>query len=324
MAAHSVKIISVCSGIGGLDLGVHRALEGLGLRPQPVCYVEREGFGAATLVARMESEELGEAPVWSDLLTFPAEEFAGQVDLLVGGIPCQPHSLAGKQKGLADPRDLWPVYLDVADRLGVEWLLLENVQGFYRALPRVLADLAKGGWDAEWSSLRASDVGAPHRRRRVFLLAHRKRNGQQGESTGGAGSRIPHGDDADRRSTGVADAICEGLEGREEFGGNGHPEQQAAQRGGAVPHAFGHGVRKEQVGEQGGQHQAIPQFPPPRGVDFDYPDGLEPSVCRVADGVPTGLDGPFRTDRLKALGNSVVPQQAEAAFRELLLRFLEN
>lgn len=92
----------------------------------------------------------------------------------MGGIPCQPHSVAGSRRGMSDERNLWPDFWRITRQIGASALLIENVRGFLRSgLPVVLEDVAAAGWDAEWTCLRASDVGAPHRRERVFLLAWR-------------------------------------------------------------------------------------------------------------------------------------------------------
>ena len=105
MAVRSPRILSICTGAGGLDLGVKLACPAA----RTVCYVEREAFAVAELVAAMEAACLDEAPVWSDLGSFDGTAWRGRVDWLIGGIPCQPHSTASNQRrGADDERDLWP------------------------------------------------------------------------------------------------------------------------------------------------------------------------------------------------------------------------
>lgn len=170
--------VSICSGGGGLDRGVHAALVGAGHAPRCVMYCEREAFAAAHLVAEMEAGRLDPAPIWSDCTAVPAgvrehlRRLAGRHPLgLVGGIPCQPFSAAGKREGLEDERWIWPAVFDLIRDCGMGWCCVENVPGFVRAgLPVVAGDLASLGWSVEWSTLRASEVGAPHRRERVFIV----------------------------------------------------------------------------------------------------------------------------------------------------------
>ena len=135
-------------------------------------YVERDSYAAAALVARMEDASLDRAPVFDDLATFPGASFRGKVDCVLAGVPCQPFSVAGQQRGTEDERWLWPLAWRIVRDTGAWALVLENVRGFYGAgLRPVLRDLAESGWIAEWSNLRASDVGASHKRDRLFLVA---------------------------------------------------------------------------------------------------------------------------------------------------------
>ena len=155
-----------------LDEGLKFALEHRGFRARVVGYVERESYAATTLLARMEEQSVEPAPIWcGDMAEFPAEEFYGMVDFVVGGIPCQPFSVAGKQKRTEDARWLWPLMRDIAGRTGARGVAIENVGGFIHAgLEPVLNDFAESGWTAEWLHLRASEVGANHQRERIFLL----------------------------------------------------------------------------------------------------------------------------------------------------------
>ena len=163
--------LALCSGIGGIDLGLRMALGPGGYRT--VCHVEREAFAAAVLVARMEDKALDLAPIWDDLATFRGEPWRGVVDLVSAGFPCQPWSVAGKRKGTEDERWIWPSIVRIVREVEPALVFVENVPGLYRhGLREVLSDLAALGFDAEWTNLRASDVGAPHRRERLFVLAY--------------------------------------------------------------------------------------------------------------------------------------------------------
>ena len=208
MALPALDVLSVCAGYGGLDLALRLATGG---RARTVAYVEREAAAVGVLAARMADGGLDDAPVWDDLGTFDGRPWRGVVDLVAGGIPCQPFSVAGKRGGLADERWLWPAMRRVVGECGAPLLLVENVPGFARSgLAAVLADLAEDGWDAEWGLFSAAGVGLPHKRERLFLLAHR-----DGAGLGGVAERdrdpigagpLHVGDDPDGRDHPLAHA----------------------------------------------------------------------------------------------------------------------
>lgn len=163
--------LALCSGIGGLDLGLRLAI---GEQYRTVCHVERDAFAAADLVARMEEAALDLAPIWDDVATFGGEPWRGIVDLVSAGFPCQPWSVAGKRKGTEDQRWLWPDIARIIGEVEPGLVYLENVPGLLRhGLREVLSDLASLGFDAEWTDLSAAAIGAPHRRERIFVLAWR-------------------------------------------------------------------------------------------------------------------------------------------------------
>ncbi len=160
-------VLSLCAGIGGLDLGLR-----LACGARTVCYVEREAYACAVLVARMEEGALDAAPIWFDLLTFDGRPWAGAVDIVAAGFPCQPFSVAGAQLGVEDERWIWPDIARIVREVRPRYVFLENVPPLVKhGLGIVLADLAALGFDAEWGVFAASEVGAPHQRERIFILA---------------------------------------------------------------------------------------------------------------------------------------------------------
>ena len=167
--------VSLCSGYGGIDLGLRRTVRNL----RTIAYCEIEAFAIANLVAKMEAGQLDAAPVWSDLKTFPFGRLRGVVDILSGGYPCQPFSTAGERLGKDDPRHLWPWIRDGIVAMQPGWVFFENVDGHVSlGLRDVLADLASIGYLVEggsgaatWGLFSAEEVGAPHRRQRVFVMA---------------------------------------------------------------------------------------------------------------------------------------------------------
>lgn len=173
--------LSLFSGAGGGLLGTKL----LGWRA--VGYVERDGYCQAVLEARIRDGLLDPAPIFGDIRAFLrdgwADRYRGLVDVVTAGFPCQPFSVAGKRKACGDERNLWPETAEVLQRVQPAFALLENVPGLltarsadgHRYFGTVLGDLAALGFSAEWGVLGAADVGAPHLRKRLWILAYRER-----------------------------------------------------------------------------------------------------------------------------------------------------
>ena len=270
--------LALCAGAGGLELGLSLALPGY----RAVCWVERDAYAASSLVARMEEAALDDAPVWSDLAAFDGRPWRGAVDIVTAGWPCQPFSVSGKRRGSADERHLWPHVRRVLVETGAPLLFAENVPGHVSlGLDVVRADLQDLGYDVEAGLFSAAETGAPHERRRLFLLAHAHR-----QPIRKLARHILEGRQAD---------LC----GREASGGH---------RGGGQsldgPVSDGHGPGA------GG-------FPP--GPDaFDAWErllaaqpGLQPALSRTSDGLAD------RLDRYRLVGNGVCPLAAAYALAVL-------
>jgi len=173
--------LALFAGGGGLELGLSLAL---GTDYRTVAYVEREATSASVLAANMERGWLDKAPIWDDVGTFTGDvvsPLVDNIDIISAGFPCQPWSVAGRRAGTADDRWLWPYIVEILGAVHPQWAFFENVPGLLRGgLGPILGDLAALGFDAEWITVRASDVGAPHRRERVFILGDTDRQGLQG------------------------------------------------------------------------------------------------------------------------------------------------
>ena len=168
----SLTYLSLYSGGGGLDLGFKLAVP----NARAVGYVERDAAAIALLVDHMQAKQLDDAPLWSDSATFESESWSGLVDFVIGGFPCQPWSVSGRQQGLDDERWLWPHIREILRTVQPRGAFFENVPGLFRGgLGPIISDLASLGFSAEWTTLRATAVGASHRRERVFILAYRNR-----------------------------------------------------------------------------------------------------------------------------------------------------
>lgn len=158
-----MRVGSLFSGIGGLDLGLERA----GMKV--VWQVEYDEFCQSILRKRWP-----EAKLYGDIKELRGDELE-PVDLICGGFPCQPFSQVGKQRGKEDDRYLWPEMLRVIREVRPRWVLGENVAGIVRmALDTVLSDLESEGYSAQTFIIPACAVGAPHRRDRVWIVGHSK------------------------------------------------------------------------------------------------------------------------------------------------------
>jgi len=138
MGVRTEQLLSLCTGAGGLDLGVRMALP----TARTVCCVEHEASAIELLATRMGEGRLDPAPIWSDLRTFDGHPWRGLVSGIIGGYPCQPFSVAGKQLGTADPRHLWPDVARIIREVQSQWCFFENVRGHVSiGLREVRADL---------------------------------------------------------------------------------------------------------------------------------------------------------------------------------------
>lgn len=341
--------LALFAGAGGGLLGSRL----LGWRT--VCAVERDPYRQAVLLARQADGSLDPFPIWDDVRTFDGRPLRGLVDVVSAGFPCQPFSVAGKRRGDADERNGWPDTIRIIRDVRPRFAFLENVPGLlaHKYFGTVLGDLAEAGFDAEWCVLGADDVGAPHRRKRVWILAYAGRAGYEfdggsaeacrasGAFEGEAQQRERSWDAAGNGGADVPDAlrfVCESGAGRRGVRQN-DPELADAERAEARP-----GDAREQgepgLGRRGfADRRSLPDAAGPRcegckpailqgqyhGLPAecgrwwardpaDEDPAAESFLGRVADGVAD------RVDQLAALGDGQVPAVVAAAWRELLWR----
>ncbi len=158
--------LSLFSGIGGIDLAAHWA----GF--STIALVERDEYCQKVLAKNFPS-----VPIYDDVTTFDGTRYRGRTDLISAGFPCQPHSLAGSRKASGDERDLWGEVVRILSETRPRWFLGENVPGLFSSesgafFGRILNDLEQIGYRVGWTMYGASDVGAVHRRNRVFIVAY--------------------------------------------------------------------------------------------------------------------------------------------------------
>ena len=281
-----MRHLSLFTGVGGSDLA-HQHLLGW----QTVGYVEFDKFCQQVLSQRIEDGFLQEAPIFGDVDGFiesgAVKKYKGYIDVVTAGFPCQPFSVAGKQAGEEDPRNKWPQTIKCIRDIRPRYALLENVPGLLASgyFPEILGSLAEAGMDARWIVLGADDVGAPHRRKRLWILADSESARLQ--TRGGDRVGTDHGS---RRNKGQSEGAC---------GETGDvADSESKQRNG--------GGRKHHSGERSGQGEIGGASGSTRGSQGWWP--TEPQLGRVADGVAN------RVDRLKAIGNGQVSRVVATAW----------
>ena len=175
MLGGGMKELSLFSGAGGGLLGTHHLLGW-----ECVGYVEWNEYCQRVIAQRIEDGYLSRAPIFTDVREFvqsgAAREYRGFADVVTAGFPCQPFSVAGKQAGEDDPRNMWPATLDIIRVVRPRYAFLENVPGLLATgyFSRILGDLAESGYDCRWRILSAAEMGAPHKRDRLWIVAHTK------------------------------------------------------------------------------------------------------------------------------------------------------
>jgi len=266
---YEMKVLDLFSGIGGFSLGLERA----GMETVAFCEYDEK-------CRQVLQKHWPDIPQYNDVRTLTGEQLERDgitVDLICGGYPCQPFSVAGKREGQADDRHLWPELFRLVQEIRPTWILCENVAGHISmGLDSVLADLESEAYQCQTLLIPACGVGAYHRRYRVWIIAHSDElaNGQQHINAA-------TWNDSQRENNDVANTNSKRRRG-------GKAGEQDAEYVGQSP---GDKIRREW------------KF---KGWD------VEPSVGRVANGVPD------RLDRLKQLGNAVVPQIPEIIGRAIM------
>ena len=308
--------LSLFSGYEGFGLGLKLA----GIPIRTVGYVEIDEYCQRLLQARIRDGYLDWAPIIRDIRSADFRPMAGLVDIVTAGFPCQPHSFAGKRKGAADERNLWPDTLRVIREVGPEYALLENVYGLTHQSRgkaayawQVVGDLASIGYDCIWHHVPAAAVGAPHLRWRWWCLAYatslrlEEQKLQQGLHAGE--SPIPLAD-AEGQPRALWTAAGErpgrlaggGFDVPDSNGGRAHPEPECQPQCGGAANPGGDGkVWTLADSESQGLETISAAWGGRAGVAGRSWWAVEPDVGRVANGVAS------RMDRLRACGNGIVP-----------------
>ncbi|MEW7987104.1 MAG: DNA (cytosine-5-)-methyltransferase [Candidatus Thiodiazotropha endolucinida] len=168
-----MKVLDLFSGIGGFSLGLERA----GMKTVAFCEIEE-------YPRQVLKKHWPDVPIFEDVRKLKADDLQEQPDVIVGGYPCQPFSLAGKRRGQEDDRHLWPEMFRLLQETRARWLIGENVAGHISmGLDKVLSDLESENYESIPLIIPACGVDAPHRRDRLWIIAHsNERDGRQGSS----------------------------------------------------------------------------------------------------------------------------------------------
>jgi DNA (cytosine-5)-methyltransferase 1 len=306
---------SLFSGIGGLDLGLERA----GMKI--IWHSEIDKY-AVRVLEKHWPEVLNHGDI--KLIDWTTVE---PIDVLVGGYPCQPFSTAGKRKGKEDSRHLWPYVLDAICALRPRFVVLENVRGHLTLGFRdVLGDLAASGYDAEWQIIPASALGAPHRRDRLVILAYPNDTGSRtSECRTDADwkTKVKKREDlAQSWISGCCSDVADSNGGRFQECESETESQERTRFGSdeagdvADPEIFfGYGGGYRHGETFSACNPGLSNFLEARRTSGSSHFGVwetEPNVGRVAHGIPS------RVDRLRGLGNAVVPQLGELIGRLII------
>lgn len=286
----TINGLALCAGVGGLELGLHIAEP----RYRTVCFVEREAYASATLVARMADQALDNAPVWDDLKSFDGRPWRGKVHIITGGYPCQPFSFAGQRRGKKDPRHLWPDIRRIIGEVEPQICFFENVEGHLSlGAAEVIKDLQGMGFAVKAGLFSAIEVGASHLRQRLFILAY-----------------------TDDQPLLLQDRI--GTEpGRVENAGRSHPDGLTIRSGQGGAHLDADVADCSVLGRAAGRGDQLPVFAPAPfqvgawGEVLARRPELQPELFGLDDGVAN------RVDRSRAAGNGVVSLAAARAWRTL-------
>ena len=261
--------LSLFSGAGG-GLLAEKYL----LNWRSIGYVENNVYCQKVLAQRIEEGFLELAPLWGDIDEFiesgAVDQYKGLTDVVTGGFPCQPFSVAGRRKGKDDSRNCWPQTIEVIRRVRPRWFFGENVPGLLNSgyFPEILGSLAEAGYDARWIVLGVDDVGGNHRRKRLWLLAESHSEPRSSRQPRRAGGELS------TESEGLRGGESQGKTGQESGGSSSDvadsPDKRSEER---------HSERSQQT-EEGEADNALP-----RSKDVAHPEGEQRNVSNDDSGI---------------------------------------
>jgi len=303
-----LKTLDLFSGIGGFSIGLERA----GFETVAFCEIDKY----CRLVLKKHWKDIKIYPDVREITRQQYEQDGCELpEVITGGFPCQPFSVAGRQKGTGDNRYLWPQMFRVIKEFKPRWIIAENVRGIINiqhgmVFERVHTDLESQGYETQTFIIPAAGVGAPHRRDRVWIVANSRRT-IRGEQSSRNKEGIGSGTSQETKRSADSDSVTRSSE-REKIMADSNVNRekwnQSENRKGSRLEQSSKAVANSKRVYVQGQQDRPRQEQSRRSGWWD----IEPDVGRVADGVQG------RIYRLKGLGNSIIPQIAEEIGRAIL------
>lgn len=336
-----MKILDLFAGIGGFSLAAHW------MGWETAAFVEWDSYCQKVL-----KKNYPNTPIYGDIKQFDGTKYKGSVDIVCGGFPCQPFSTAGKRKGKADDRYLWPEMLRVIREVQPTWVVGENVTGIIsmdggKVLEQICLDLESEGYAVQPFVIPALAVGAWHRRNRIWLIAYndsfgrnqrQRRAGRKTQDNGADDSRTTSNDESkrlrekrksvDRQKERLAGCDMQSFTDTNEQQNNRKHEKiffnqftrgnkvvtndNSQRLQSSICGQFG-SFQEKMFTPKGCEHRGI--FPAGEWWEIGWTQ-VATWLCRNHDGLPAWIHR-HRTNRLKALGNSVVPQVVYELFKAI-------
>ena len=305
-----LKHVDLCSGIGGFALG----FEWAGLS-QPILFCDTDEWCRKVL-----NKHWPDVPIANDVKDLANDPTQiPDCDILTAGYPCQPFSLAGKQKGTEDDRHIWPYIHQIVAHKRPTWCIFENVYGHVTlGLDQVLLDLECEGYASRAFVVPAASVDAPHRRDRVWIVGNAKHNGQFAATVRRSTLQASNDNEERPDTSSQSQGTSRPSDSSKVAGGTDVPDTNAQRLQGDVGQGASgtQGTSTGHAAEQGGRV-------------------TQSRLGRVADGIPDWVDEPDdipristgqkdRTNRLKGLGNAIVPQIAMQIGLTIKNQIVEN
>ena len=306
-----MNVLDLFSGIGGFSLGLERA----GMKTVAFCEIDKK------CQAVLKKHWPG-VPIFDDVSNLKGEDIEETVDVICGGFPCQDISLAGKGAGLEGKRSgLWSEFKRLIEEIKPRYAIIENVSALRsRGLDQVLREISEIGYDAEWHCITAASIGAPHRRDRIWIVAYPRDNTRRDSITGSLGrdgereleERVRTSETTETSGSSETSETLPNSKSKLSNGDNTYSESSkpSTQELGSssserdVPNSNSQGLQ--------GQREITSRISKElQDTSYSRWWEVEPDVGRVAHGIPG------RVDRLKQLGNAVVPQIPELIGRAI-------
>ena len=306
-----MNVLDLFSGIGGFSLGLERA----GMKTVAFCEVDKK-------CQQVLKKHWPDVPIFDDVTTLKGKDIEETVDVICGGFPCQDISLAGKGAGLEGKRSgLWSEFKRLIEEIKPKYAIIENVSALRsRGLDQVLREISEIGYDAEWHCITAASIGAPHRRDRIWIVAYPRDCTGRDSITGSLGrdgegeleERVRASETTETSGSSETSEAVAYSQGKLSDGNNTYSESSKPSAQELGSSSSERNVSNSNSDGLQGQRKITGRISKElQNTSYSCWWAVEPDVGRVAHGVSG------RVDRLKQLGNAVVPQIPELIGRAI-------